>query len=133
MSLPAVGCRLRVGARAETFRQIRHRIRGGRIRADDDEAQMKDDRSTGARPYITCRELIDFLYLYLEGELAPDRASEFERHLGVCDSCVNYIETYKKAIVLGKHSFQDSEAPASACAPEDLVRAVLATRKKSKL
>jgi anti-sigma factor RsiW len=86
-----------------------------------------------ARPYITCRELIDFLYLYLEGELAPSRAAEFERHLGVCKSCVNYIETYKKAIVLGKHAFQDSEAPASACAPDELVRAVRDSWKKSKL
>jgi hypothetical protein len=29
------------------------------------------------RPYITCRELIEFLYLYLEGELPLDRAVEF--------------------------------------------------------
>jgi anti-sigma factor RsiW len=85
-----------------------------------------------ARPYITCRELIDFLHLYLEDELTPDRAAEFERHLGVCGSCVNYIETYRQAIILGKHSFQDSEAPASSCAPEELVDAVLKAWKNSK-
>ena len=34
------------------------------------------------RPYITCRELIDFLYLYLDDELPADPRSEFERHLG---------------------------------------------------
>lgn len=84
------------------------------------------------RPYITCRELIDFLYLYLEGELPAERVAEFERHLGVCPSCVTYIETYREAILLGKKAFVDPEVPAETCAPEELVAAILeATRKKN--
>ena len=82
------------------------------------------------RPYITCRELIDFLYLYLDGELPPDRVAEFERHLSVCPSCVTYIETYREAILLGKKAFVDPEEPAETCAPEELVAAILETNRR---
>ena len=80
------------------------------------------------RPYITCRELIEFLHLYLDGELPPDRVVEFERHLSVCESCVNYIETYKQAIALGKAACRDWDAPAGEEFPEEFVAAVLTAR-----
>jgi anti-sigma factor RsiW len=84
------------------------------------------------RPYITCRELIEFLHLYLDGELPPERVAEFERHLSVCESCVNYIKTYREAIALGKAACRDWDAPARDEVPEELVAAVLAaSRRKS--
>jgi anti-sigma factor RsiW len=81
-----------------------------------------------ARPYITCNELIDFLYLYVSGELPADRAAEFDRHLSVCPSCVNYLETYRETIALGRAAFEDPDLPAEDCAPEELVSAVLKAR-----
>jgi anti-sigma factor RsiW len=81
-----------------------------------------------SRPYITCRELIDFLHLYVSGELPSDRMEEFERHLSVCPSCVTYLETYRASIALGKAAFEDPERPAEECAPEELVAAVLRVR-----
>jgi anti-sigma factor RsiW len=80
------------------------------------------------RPYITCQELIEFLHLYVSGELERDRVEEFERHLSVCDSCVNYLETYRETIALGKAAFEDPDRPADECAPEELVSAVLRAR-----
>ncbi len=80
------------------------------------------------RPYITCRELIDFLYLYLENELPADRRREFERHLGVCDPCREYIRQYRESIRLGKDAFADPDRPADGATPEELVRAILASR-----
>src|SRR5438876_7946111 len=53
-------------------------------------ARKRGERMT-QEPYITCRELIEFLHLYLDGELPPERVVEFERHLSVCDSCVHYL------------------------------------------
>ncbi len=82
------------------------------------------------RPYITCRELIEFLHLYLDGELTPDRVEEFERHLSVCDSCVNYLKTYREAIALGKAACRDWDAPAANEFPEELVGAVLSARRR---
>lgn len=81
------------------------------------------------RPYITCQELIEFLHLYIEGELPPDRAVEFERHLSVCDSCVNYISTYKKTIALGRAVCGDLDASVGAEVPDELVAAVLSARR----
>jgi anti-sigma factor RsiW len=79
------------------------------------------------RPYITCRELIEFLHLYLAGELPEDRAAEFERHLAVCPSCVAYIQTYRQAAALGRAAFAEPEVPAhEAGVPEELVLAILA-------
>lgn len=81
-----------------------------------------------SRPYITCRELIDFLHLYVSGELSRDRVEEFERHLSVCPSCVTYLQTYRDSIALGKAAFEDPERAAEECAPEELVAAVLRAR-----
>ncbi len=84
------------------------------------------------RPYITCRELIEFLHHYLDGELPTERVAEFERHLSVCESCVNYIKTYRETIALGKAACRDWDAPAQDEVPEELVAAVLAaSRRKS--
>jgi len=84
------------------------------------------------RPDITCRELIEFLHLYLEGELPPDRVAEFERHLSVCDSCVHYLETYRETVALGRAACLDPDAPAAQEAPEELVMAVLSARRREK-
>ena len=77
------------------------------------------------RPYITCRELIEFLDRYLSGELPPDRVLEFERHLAVCPACVAYVASYRETVELGKRLVTDTEARADDSVPDDLVRAVL--------
>jgi anti-sigma factor RsiW len=85
--------------------------------------RMKD------RPYITCQELIGFLYLYLADELPPERKGEFERHLGVCPSCVRYIQTYRDTIALGKAACSEPDEPVGQEVPEELVAAVLKARR----
>ena len=86
--------------------------------------------SAEERPYITCRELIDFLHLYLEDELPEDRRAEFDRHLAVCEGCRAYLRQYGETIRLGKAAFADPADPVSAETPEELVRAVLKARRK---
>lgn len=75
---------------------------------------------------ITCRELIDFLMSYLDGELPEAARAEFDAHLNACRACCAYMETYKAAVRLSK-SAMDAPVPP---APEELVRAVLAARAK---
>lgn len=79
------------------------------------------------RPYITCRQLIDFIGAYLDEELPGDERAEFERHLAVCPSCMSYLSTYRKTIALTQAS---GDAPAPADVPESLVAAILAARPK---
>jgi anti-sigma factor RsiW len=50
----------------------------------------------------TCREVIDFLLDYLEGELDADRRRAFERHLAECPSCVAYLDSYRATIELAR-------------------------------
>lgn len=79
-----------------------------------------------SQPYITCRELIDFLMDYVDGSLPLDRRQEFERHLAVCPSCIAYLEGYKSAVRLGKSALAPSDEPAAPKAPDELLRAIKA-------
>ena len=75
---------------------------------------------------ITCRELIEFLDDYVAGALPSDRRRAFEEHLALCPDCVNYLESYRLTIDLGRKALLDDEALATV--PEGLVRAILASR-----
>ena len=78
---------------------------------------------------LTCRELIDFLAAYLDGELAPEARTVFERHLSLCPNCVDYLASYRETIRLGKQACEpDAELPADV--PSDLVDAILAARRR---
>lgn len=80
-----------------------------------------------ARPYITCRELVDFISSYLDGTLAETEAHDFDRHLSVCSPCRAYLATYEKAMRAGIAVMRYDES-ANEDAPEDLIRAILASR-----
>lgn len=77
--------------------------------------------------HLTCREIADFLMAYIEGELDPDRRAEFERHLGACPPCINYMKTYQRAVEMAR-SAHDCERMQPPPIPEQLVRAILAAR-----
>ena len=79
---------------------------------------------------MTCRELVAFLMDYLAGELTADESRRFEEHLGECPDCVAYLATYREAIRLGKEACAAGEEAIPAEVPEDLVRAVLAARRR---
>jgi anti-sigma factor RsiW len=77
------------------------------------------------KPYIPCSEVLEFLWAYVSGELPPERAYEFDRHLSVCPSCVAYLNSYRKTVELSRESFQEEEE-----LPEELIQAVLAARRR---
>jgi len=79
---------------------------------------------------ITCRELYDFILDYLGGDLAPPEKAKFEEHLAICPSCVAYLESYKKTVALGKAAYARNGEPTPPEVPEELVRAILASRRK---
>jgi len=71
---------------------------------------------------LRCRELIELLSLYVDGELGEERVLEIEAHLEVCPQCVAYLQSFRAAVRLGKASVDDEECEDI---PDDLVRAVL--------
>ncbi len=78
----------------------------------------------------TCRELVDFLGAYLDGELSDEVRRRFEEHLAACPECAAYPTTYRETVKLTKSAFQDLHDPVPAGVPEDLVKAILAARRK---
>lgn len=77
------------------------------------------------RPYITCRQLIDFIVDYVEGALDEMSREDFERHLGVCPSCQAYLASYRETMNLAKLVITDEPL---GDVPEDLVQAILKRR-----
>lgn len=77
---------------------------------------------------ITCRELIDFLMAYCDGELPADQRAIFEEHLACCPPCVAYLKTYQQAVCLGKAACAEEDRGAKEV-PEELVKAILAARR----
>jgi anti-sigma factor RsiW len=57
-------------------------------------------------PAMTCRELVQLITDYLEGNLSKRDRRRFERHLRGCDGCPTYVEqmrtTLRLAAVLGE-------------------------------
>ena len=47
---------------------------------------------------MLCKEVIRRLSEYLDGELAPDLASELTRHLEHCEDCRIVVDTTRKTI-----------------------------------
>ncbi|HKS21362.1 MAG TPA: sigma-70 family RNA polymerase sigma factor [Thermoanaerobaculia bacterium] len=72
-----------------------------------------------ARPYITCRQLIDFIADYVAGDLDDVEREDFDRHLGVCPSCRAYLDSYRKTMAL---ACPDEPLPD---VPEALVQRIL--------
>ncbi len=79
---------------------------------------------------MTCRELIEFVMAYLDRELPEGQRAEFERHLAVCPSCVNYLETYKITVEMCRAACRDDlDKPVPSSVPAGLVEAILRARK----
>ena len=43
----------------------------------------------------SCKELVDLMADYLEGQLDPDVARDLDQHLADCPPCLNFLKTYR--------------------------------------
>ncbi|MGH7363070.1 MAG: anti-sigma factor family protein [Candidatus Methylomirabilales bacterium] len=43
----------------------------------------------------SCKELVDLMADYLEGQLDPDVARDLDRHLADCPPCLSFLKTYR--------------------------------------
>ena len=65
---------------------------------------------------------------YLDHELPAEQRAEFDRHMAVCPSCVDYLKTYEKTVLLAKANANDLVPDE---VPESLVKAILQARTKA--
>ena len=80
------------------------------------------------RADLSCKQFVDFIDEYLSGGLLSVVRSEFDRHMALCPSCVEYLRTYQTTIELVRTAAPGDELDHSAEAPEDLIQASLAAR-----
>lgn len=62
-------------------------------------------------PEMTCRELVELVSDYLEGLLSPAERERFERHLGYCDPCVEYVDQMRGVIAGARRLAEDDIDP----------------------
>lgn len=79
---------------------------------------------------MTCREFIDFLIDYFEDDLSARERAEFKDHLVECPDCTEYLKSYEETFRLGKAVFANPDAPLPLEVPEELVQAILASRRR---
>jgi anti-sigma factor RsiW len=78
---------------------------------------------------VTCRECSEFLSDYLDGELDLQIRAVFERHLAACPNCVIYLEQFSATVKAGRQAYADEADPQRDAVPEELIRAILASRR----
>jgi anti-sigma factor (TIGR02949 family) len=49
---------------------------------------------------MTCRELVEHLIDFLDGEMPEERRQHVQQHLDLCGPCLAYLETYQVTIRL---------------------------------
>ena len=60
---------------------------------------------------ISCREVVEVITDYLEGELSPEDVAIFQAHLALCDGCQWYLDQMRITIAaVGR--IEDDEVPA---------------------
>jgi anti-sigma factor RsiW len=80
---------------------------------------------------VTCREFADFIIDYVSGDLAANVSAPFERHLSRCPSCQAYLAQYRATVAAGKDAFSAPDGELPEDVPEDLIQAILASRRGS--
>lgn len=78
----------------------------------------------------TCKECIDFIDAYIDGTLDPDLRAEFESHLDKCPPCVDYVKSYERTVKNCNELRGDEPTPCCKI-PEDLIKAILASKKEA--
>lgn len=56
---------------------------------------------------MECRELLEKLSEYIEGELDPQLCLELEKHMKDCHPCLLFVNSLKKTITLYKYACDD--------------------------
>lgn len=95
-------------------------------------AADKEGTHTGGwgRLGMNCRELVDFLMHYLDGDLPAAVRDEFEAHLRLCPPCLVFLDQYKETVRLGKSCKDMPKQDCKSKVPEDLVQAILKAQAK---
>lgn len=65
--------------------------------------------SSRAQPTVTCRELVELVTDYLEGQIAEVERRAIDDHLGECHGCAEYVRQMRLTIA-GLRALTSGEA-----------------------
>ena len=60
---------------------------------------------------ICCKECLDLLYDYLEGDLAQETTKSLEEHFQDCPPCISFLNTYKSTTKICRNTLNQVEIP----------------------
>lgn len=63
---------------------------------------------------LSCRELVELVTDYLEGQLDPAREGALDAHLTACDGCDAYVEQMRQTVIALRGLADGEEIPARA-------------------
>lgn len=69
---------------------------------------------------MNCNELVELITDYLEGALSPETGARFEKHLGICPDCADYVNQLRVTLRLAGGAKDDRPLPR---VPAALIRA----------
>lgn len=75
---------------------------------------------------MTCRQVVDFLDRYCDGELTRWERARFQLHLSICSNCRRYLASYRTTIRLSKAAMDEMNQLPSPNIPPELVKAIMA-------
>jgi anti-sigma factor RsiW len=73
----------------------------------------------------TCKDCIDFLMAYLDGELPPEQKARFDQHMKACPPCRDYLDSYRQTLKLTTDAKDCGCWSKPAVLPDKLVNAIL--------
>lgn len=49
---------------------------------------------------MECKDLVEAVTAYIEGDMSPEDRARFDEHLALCDGCTNYLAQIRETIRL---------------------------------
>lgn len=78
---------------------------------------------------LTCKQLVEFLAEYLDGEMDESMRAQFEQHVDMCPPCKDYLKTYRETLRMCRSTCNDEQKKPGPVPPE-LVQVILSTLKQ---
>jgi len=61
---------------------------------------------------LRCRNIVELLGEYLDGDLAPATAAALEAHLAGCQECTAFLNTYRGTVRMSRQLREEQLPPA---------------------
>jgi predicted anti-sigma-YlaC factor YlaD len=78
---------------------------------------------------MSCREFVELIGTYRDGDLPKSQHSAFAVHMSECPKCRAYLNSYEATLRLARAAIKPSEQEDTNRIPEDLVKSILARKK----